>query len=197
MLPGRAKGLHLSQAGVEQALRVAERLREIAPVGAVYASPMERARETAKPIGSALGTRVILDRGLLECDFGEWTGKTLSALAKLPEWQQVQRHPSGFRFPSGESFLEMQARVSSTVNKLIAGHPGERIVVVSHADPIKVVVADALGQPLDLMQRTTISPCSVSVISYGPVAPSVLTVNSNGDLGNLGLATKPTKGATG
>jgi probable phosphoglycerate mutase len=152
---------------------------------------MERARETAKPIGSALGVRVTVDRGLLECDFGEWTGRELSALAKLPEWQQVQRHPSGFRFPSGESFLELQARVSSTVNKLIAHHPGERIVVVSHADPIKILVAHALGQPLDLMQRTTISPCSVSVISYGPVSPSVLTVNSNGDLGNLGLGPKP------
>jgi probable phosphoglycerate mutase len=181
------KGLHLSEKGIGEAQAVADRLAAIAPVAAIYASPLERTRETAKPISVALGRSVTIDRGLLECEFGEWTGRDLAQLAKLPEWQQVQRHPSGFRFPGGESFLEMQARLCTAVAKIVARHPGEVVIAVSHADPIKVVIADALGQPLDLMQRTILSPCSVSVVSYGAVSPSVLTVNSSGDLTNLGI----------
>jgi probable phosphoglycerate mutase len=191
VLPGRAKGLHLSEKGATEAARVAERLAAIAPVGAIYASPLERTRETAKPIAAALGRSVTIDRGLLECEFGEWTGCELAKLSKLPEWQQVQRHPSGFRFPGGESFLELQARISSTVCKIVQRHPGDTVIVVSHADPIKLILAEALGQPLDLMQRTVVSPCSVSVIAYGSLSPTVLAVNSSGDLSNLGIATTP------
>jgi probable phosphomutase (TIGR03848 family) len=144
-LPGRAKGLHLADAGREQADAVAARLAELAKVDAVYASPLERTRETAAPIAKARGLKVQIARGLLECDFGDWTGKALKDLVKLPEWATVQRYPSGFRFPNGESFHEMQVRITGAVRDLVARHPGGVIVAVSHADPIKAAVADALG----------------------------------------------------
>lgn len=178
VLPGRAPGLHLADAGVEQARAVAERIAALPRVDAVYASPLERTRQTAAPIARARNLRVIADKGLLECDFGEWTGRELKALMKLPEWQTVQRYPSGFRFPGGESFAEMQARMVGTVERLRAAHPGGVIVAVSHADPIKALVAHALGTHLDLFQRIVISPCSVTAIAYGPAGPAVLTVNS-------------------
>lgn len=193
VLPGRATGLHLSEKGTVDAQAVAERIRAIGPIAAVYASPLERARETAAPIGKLLGQRVKIERGLLECDFGDWTGAELKELSKLPEWQTVQRHPSGFRFPHGESFVELQARLAATVERLVARHPGEVIVAVSHADPIKIAVGDALGVPLDLVQRTVISTCSVSAVSYGRNMPVVLTVNSMGDLSPLGIAAPPVK----
>jgi probable phosphoglycerate mutase len=195
-LPGRAPGLHLSEKGQQEAAAVAERLSTVAPVAAVYASPLERARETAKPIAARLGLKVTIERGLLECEFGEWTGKELKDLSKLPEWQTVQRHPSGFRFPNGESFVELQARLAVTVERLVARHPGQVVVAVSHADPIKIAIGDALGVPLDLVQRTVISPCSVSAVSYGTNAPVVLTVNSMGDLSPLGIKA-PTPPAAG
>ena len=180
-LPGRAKGLHLADKGVEQANAVAER---IAPFGdkvaAVYASPLERTRETAAPIGKALGLRVKVERGLLECEFGDWTGQQLKALMKLPEWRAVQSNPSGFRFPGGESFPEMQVRITSGIARLVAAHPGKTVVAVSHADPIKAAVADAMGTHLDLFQRIVVSPCSVTAILYGAGAPIVLCVNSTG-----------------
>src|SRR6195952_1664665 len=91
ILPGRAAGLHLADTGVEQAERVAQRIAEMKTIDAIYASPLERARETAAPIGKARGMKVQIDRGLLECDFGEWTGRELKDLFKLPEWSQVQR----------------------------------------------------------------------------------------------------------
>jgi probable phosphoglycerate mutase len=193
VLPGRAAGLHLSEDGRAQAEAVAGRIAALAadegrgPV-AVYASPLERTTETARPIARALGLRVRSDRGLLECDFGDWTGRKLADLAKKPEWATVQRNPSGFRFPGGESFLEMQVRMSSALTRLAALHPGGTVVAVSHADPIKAAVAQAAGTPLDLFQRLTVAPCSVSAIAHTGSGPVVLTVNSTASLGALAIA---------
>ena len=181
VLPGRAPGLHLADKGNQQAAAAAERIAKLGRIKAVYASPLERTRETAAPIGKATGHRVATEKGLIECDFGAWTGKELKALTKLPEWKTVQRYPSGFRFPNGESFAEMQTRIVSALQRLVAKHPGEAIVAVSHADPIKAAVAHALGTHLDLFQRIVVSPCSVTAIAYGPGGPTVLAVNSTGD----------------
>ena len=150
LLPGRAPGLHLADAGVEQAQRAAERIA------------------------------VQIDRGLLECDFGDWTGAELKALMKLPAWGTVQRAPSTFTFPGGESFTAMQNRIVGAIDRLRAKHPGGTIVCVSHADPIKAAVAHAMGTHIDLFQRIVISTCSVTAIAYGMGAPMVLTVNSTG-----------------
>src|SRR3954467_154406 len=179
-LPGRAPGLHLADAGRQQAEAVAGRIAELKKVDAVYASPLERTRETAAPIARALKQRVKTERGLLECEFGEWTGRQLKELMKLPEWRAVQSNPSGFRFPGGESFPEMQTRMTGAIARLVATHPGKTVVAVSHADPIKAAVADAMGTHLDLFQRIVVSPCSVSAILYGAGAPIVLCVNSTG-----------------
>jgi probable phosphoglycerate mutase len=181
VLPGRAKGLDLADAGREQADAVAERIAPFADrIGGVYASPLERTRQTAAPIARALGQRVRVDRGLLEADFGAWTGAELKALRKLPEWQAVQHRPSTFRFPGGESFAEMQLRITGAVDRLVASHPGKVVVAVSHADPIKAAVAQAMGCHLDLFQRIVVSPCSVTAIAHGPGGPIVLCVNSTG-----------------
>ena len=186
VLPGRAPGLHLSDVGRTQAEAVAARIAPLKRVAAVYASPLERTRETAAPIAKAHALRVRRDKGLLECDFGDWTGAELKALMKLPEWSTVQRHPSRFRFPGGESFAEMQLRITSTIQRLAADHLGETIVAVSHADPIKAAVSEAAGAHLDSFQRLVISPCSVTALLVGTTGTTVLTVNSTGaDLSTL------------
>jgi probable phosphomutase (TIGR03848 family) len=180
LLPGRAPGLHLADTGHAQAQTAADRIAAMTKVDAIYASPMERARETAAPIGKARGLKVHIDRGLLECDFGDWTGAELKQLMKLPEWNTVQRAPSTFRFPSGESFTEMQTRMVTTIDRLRAAHEGGVVVCVSHADPIKAAVAHAMGTHIDLFQRIVISTCSVTAIAYTTGGPIVLTVNSTG-----------------
>ena len=191
VLPGRAKGLHLADHGRQQADVTAARIAALgngtnpSTVAAIYTSPLERTRETAAPIAKALGRRAKVERGLLECDFGDWTGTELAALMKLPEWKTVQRNPSGFRFPGGESFAEMQARITDALERLRRAHPGEVVVAVSHADPIKAALAQALGTPLDLFQRIVVSPCSVSAVLYSDDGPVVLAVNSTGDLSEL------------
>lgn len=182
-LPGRSAGLHLADKGREQAETAGRRIGELGEgkVAAVYASPLERTRETAAPIAKACGLRVRRSKGLLELDVGSWTGRKLKELYKLPEWRTVQRYPSGFTFPGGESFTQMQSRMTTTVDELVGRHPGETIVCVSHADPIRALVAHATGTHLDLFQRIVVSPCSVTAILYGGDGPVVLTVNSTGD----------------
>jgi probable phosphoglycerate mutase len=180
VLPGRAPGLNLSADGIAEAERVAERIAAITKVDAVYASPLERARQTAAPIGRALGKKVVIHKGLLECDFGAWTGASLTSLMKKKEWTTVQKAPSTFRFPNGESFTEMQTRMVSALDDIRSHHPGKVVVCVSHADPIKAAVAHAMGTHLDLFQRIVISTCSVSAVSYSLAGPVVLTVNSTG-----------------
>ena len=186
ILAGRAQGLHLSDEGRRQADAVARRLAALPKLAAIYASPLERARETASAIAHARGLVVRVERGLSELDVGAWTGRSLRRVVRRPEWRAVQRHPSGFRFPGGESFSEMQARVVSALGRLVERHAGTVVVAVSHADPIKAAVAHALGAHLDLFQRIAIAPASITAIAYRPEGPLVLTLNSmDGDLAAL------------
>ena len=167
-MPGRAPGLHLSPAGQRQAAAAAKRIAKLRSVAAVYASPLERTQETAAPIAEATGLEVRTLPGLIECEFGEWTGAELKELARKPEWRQVQHSPSSFRFPGGESFAETQLRICTAVAGIVAAHPGATVVAVSHADPIKAAVAAAIGTHLDLFQRIVVSPCSISAVLYPP-----------------------------
>jgi broad specificity phosphatase PhoE len=155
-------------------------------VAAVYASPLERTRETAAPIAAATGNEVVVDEGLIELDVGEWTGLAFKEAVKRPEWATIQRYPSGFTFPGGESFVGMQARMVATLDRLRARHPGETVVLVSHADPIRAVVAHYMGTHLDLFQRVVVSPGSLTAIAVGDGGPIVLAVNATGETGPLG-----------
>ena len=189
VLPGRAPGLHLSERGRAEATELADRLATSRRrPGALYTSPLERARETASALAKSLQLRPVVERGLNECDFGDWTGKRLSSLRRRKEWRSVQGSPSTFRFPRGESFGEMQQRIWSTLERLASRHHNETIVVVSHADPIKAAVTYALGVPLDLFQRTIIAPCSLSAVALTSASPVVLCVNASATLDGFGLA---------
>jgi probable phosphoglycerate mutase len=155
---------------------------------AVYSSPLERARETAQIIAKARGMPVRIERGLLELDCGDFTGMAIKDAVQRPEWKIIQQHPSGFRFEGGESFTEMQARITGAIARIVARHVGRILVAVSHADPIKAVVAHALGTPLDLFQRVMIGTASITAIAYSASNASVLTTNSmDGDLAALGI----------
>ncbi len=182
VLPGRAGGLHLDDTGQAQAQAVAERLASLKSIDAIYASPLERTRETAAAIANLRDMKVRVDRGLIELDIGAWTGDELKVASRRPEWKTVQTYPSGFRFPGGESFFEMQGRMVASVARIRAAHPGQTVVAVSHADPIKAAIGHALGAHLDMFQRFAVSPCSVSAVSYGDGGPMVLSVNCVGEL---------------
>jgi 2,3-bisphosphoglycerate-dependent phosphoglycerate mutase len=197
VLAGRTRGVHLDDTGIAQARAAGERLDGL-ELTAVVTSPLERCRETARLV--APGNKAVSDRRLMECDYGEWTGQEIKRLAKEKLWHTVQVQPSGARFPGGESLQEMSSRVVAAVRNRDAAledQVGEHAVwlAVSHGDPIKAILADALGMHLDAFQRISVDPGSLSVIRYTPHRAFVLTMNSSaGSLGHL--ASKPRKRRT-
>ena len=184
LLSGRAPGIDLSDTGVSQAKAVGERLAAV-PVRAVYASPIERTRQTAAHIAGHHGLEVQVLPGVIEADYGEWTGGKIADLAKTDLWKTVQVVPSRARFPGGESISEMQSRMVSALEAVVADHPGELIVVVSHADPIKAAIAHFSGVHLDLFQRVVVSPASVTVFELGQFGAALLKCNDTGSLEEL------------
>ncbi|MFN8034669.1 MAG: MSMEG_4193 family putative phosphomutase [Acidimicrobiia bacterium] len=183
-LSGRAPGIDLSDAGVEQARRTAARLAAL-PVTAVYSSPIERTRRTAEIVAGPHGLDVQVLEAVTEADYGEWTGGAIKDLAGSELWGVVQRTPSRARFPGGESLAGMQARVVAALEDVVARHPGETVVVVSHADPIKAAIAHFTGVHLDLFQRFVVSPASVTAFALGPLGVALLTCNDTGSLDEL------------
>jgi probable phosphomutase (TIGR03848 family) len=183
-LSGWLPGLHLSQAGREQAVALAGRLAPV-PLDALYASPLERCQETAAEVAEARGMKVETLEDLGEVRYGDWTGRTLKELGREPLWKVVQATPSAARFPEGESLFEMQARAVLAVERLREAHPKQTVAVCSHADVIKAVVCHYLGLHLDLFQRVVVSPASVTAIAFGP-APYLVRLNDVG--GNADLA---------
>ncbi|MBG6055820.1 putative phosphomutase (TIGR03848 family) [Salinibacterium sp. CAN_S4] len=189
MLAGRTPGVDLDEVGRAQAISTAERLADV-PLAAVVASPLERCAQTAGHIldaQSAAPTSAV-ESAITECDYGDWQGQPLSLLSLEPLWTVVQAQPSAVTFPGGESLAAMQARSVGAIRRwdaaIEAEHgPNAVWVAVSHGDIIKSVLADALGMHLDLFQRITVAPASVSIIRYGSTRPTVVTTNSDaGDL---------------
>lgn len=184
ILAGRMPGVTLDEKGREQAEELRLRLSEV-PLTVAVSSPLERTVQTAETLVRGTGVPLRTDRRLTECDYGEWTGRSLKALSRRKLWSQVQSHPSAVRFPAGESMAEMQARavvaIRSLVDELGAMRtPGPRTaLVVSHADVIKGILADALGMHLDMIQRIVVDPCSVSVVRYSEQRPFVERMNDS------------------
>jgi probable phosphomutase (TIGR03848 family) len=186
LLSGRVPGIDLSDTGREQAKALGERLADL-PVAVVYASPIERTTQTAEAVAEHHGLTVQALPGVIEADYGEWTGGTLADLAKTDLWKTVQRAPSRARFPGGESLAEMQSRMVTALEAVVAEHPGELVVVVSHADPIKAAIAHYTGVHLDLFQRIVVSPASVTVFELSAHGAAMVKCNDTGTLDELRL----------
>jgi probable phosphomutase (TIGR03848 family) len=183
-LSGRRPGVDLSEEGRRQAAALADRLADL-PVAAVYASPIERTTQTARAVADRHRLEVRALEGVLEADYGEWTGRELTELAKTDLWKVVQRAPSRARFPGGESLAAMQARMVAALDTVVAAHAGELVVVVSHADPIKAAIAHYTGVHLDLFQRFVIAPASVSAFAFSGYGVAMLSCNDTGSLDHL------------
>lgn len=185
LLAGRTPAVHLDERGRAQAEATAARIAAL-PVAAIVSSPLDRCLETAAVIrraqaGAGRPLRVRRERRLIECDYGEWTGRPIKELAKDPMWKTVQTQPSAARFPGGESLPEVYARAVAAVREWNARLPDDAIwVACSHGDVIKAILADALGLHLDQFQRIVVDPCSVSVVRYTPSRPFVVRSNDVG-----------------
>jgi probable phosphomutase (TIGR03848 family) len=177
--------VHLDERGEKQAAAVAERIA-VLPVSTIVTSPLDRCLDTAGFIRAAqteAGRDLDLDvdRRIIECDYGDWTGKPIKDLVKDPMWKVVQAQPSAARFPAGESLTEVSSRAVAAVREWDARLPEDAIwVACSHGDVIKAILADALGLHLDQFQRIVVDPCSVSIVRYTATRPYVLRSNDLG-----------------
>jgi probable phosphomutase (TIGR03848 family) len=184
ILSGRLPGIDLSEEGVRQAEAVADRLATV-PVAAVYASPIERTTQTAERIAARHGLAVRPLAGVIEADYGEWTGARIAELAKTDEWKVVQVAPSRAVFPGGEALRAMQARTVATLEEVVGTHRHETVVVVSHADPIRAAIAHFVGLHLDQFQRLHVAPASVSVLEFDRFTTQLLKYSDTGALDEL------------
>jgi broad specificity phosphatase PhoE len=200
-LGGRLPGVHLNETGHSQAQVTARMIAQAkaqadtraaaqkqpkkppqkqteAPVWKLYSSPMERAVETAEPIAQALGLEIVIRPGLLETNCGDWAGKTVKSLRRRKIWQEVQSNPSQFRFPGGETFAECQQRIVGEIEFLRTQHaPGDTVICVSHADPLKLLVAHYLGLPFNNFQRLAIDPASITILHLNESGIRLLGLN--------------------
>ena len=165
-LAGRLPNIHLSAEGHRQADALVPILSSV-KFEAIYASPLERAVETAEPLARALDLEIIIRDGLLEIGYGSWQGQSLKALRRRKLWPILQNTPSLAKFPEGESFPGAQARIVAELEALRSLHRGKKstIACVFHADPITLAIAHYLALPLDLFQRILSSPASISVLA--------------------------------
>jgi len=190
-LAGWIPGVHLNDTGRQQAEAAAARLAHL-PVKAVYTSPLERCRETAAAIAAPHQLPLTELPAVGEVRYGQWEGAKIKKLAKDPRWTAVQHYPGRFRFPDGESLFEVQARGVAALEELARQHPDELIVVVSHADLIKLLLAHYLGVHIDLFQRVVVSPASVSVLAlHSEGVMRVVRLNDDGPLEPPPTETRP------
>lgn len=180
VLTGRMPGVKLSEQGQAQAQALA-RSFSTRPITAVVSSPLERAQQTAAPIAAIFGLNITTDTGLDEIDFGAWTGMAFDALHDLPAWHAWNLLRGTAATPGGETMLQALARALSVLARLRVAHPNDEVVLVSHQDVLKAIVAHSLGMPLDLMHR----------IELAPASQSLLRVFDNGDMRVDGLNLPP------
>jgi probable phosphoglycerate mutase len=173
---GRMPGVVLSERGRAEAEAAARRLAGL-DIAAIYASPLERTRETAEIVGRRLALPVTTLDDLAELDFGEWTGKTFDEVRKDPRWPAWASHRSLSCIPGGETMREVQRRVVEAIMEMREQHPSEAVVVVSHGDVIRAALVFALGMPLDFYGRIEVAQSSVSSIRIDAAGIRVLAVN--------------------
>ena len=184
VLSGRRPNVHLSKDGIEQAKDLARRLGDFKP-HEIRISPMERCLETISPwLDKNNGSKAnipkpIIDHGLTEVDYGDWSGKKLSVLSRNKLWSVVQNTPSQMYFPKGEGILEMQTRALQSIHNSIDRKAKAPLVIVSHGDVIKSIVAACLGMHIDEFQRIIIDPSSISIIDFSLEKPRVLLLNDS------------------
>ncbi|MCX4999242.1 histidine phosphatase family protein [Streptomyces longwoodensis] len=199
VLAGRTPGVALDERGLEQAAALPGRLADL-PIAEVVTSPLQRCRETLQPLLDARpGLPVHTEDRINECDYGDWSGRKLAELTDEPLMQVVQAHPSSAAFPGGESMRTMQSRAAEAVREWNArverDHgPDAVYLMCSHGDIIKSLVAEALGLHLDLFQRISVEPCSVTVIRYTRLRPFLVRLGDTGDFASLVPREEPPAG---
>ncbi|MEU0884790.1 bifunctional RNase H/acid phosphatase [Lentzea sp. NPDC005914] len=175
----------LTELGLQQAEKAAERLSKMDGIAGIISSPLQRATQTAQALGQRTGLEVVTHQGLIETDFGAWEGLTFAeAAAQDPEIHRRWLGDTSVKPPGGESFDEVNARVRKARTEIIAKFGGKTLVVVSHVTPIKTLLRQALDVGPQFLFRMHLDLTGVSIAEFYPDGPaSVKLVNDTSHLG--------------
>jgi probable phosphomutase (TIGR03848 family) len=196
VLAGWTPGVALDERGAAQAAALPRRLAGL-PISEVVASPFQRCQETIRPLLDARPElSAHIDERIGEADYGDWSGRKLAELEDEPLMEVVQGYPSAAEFPGGEAMRTMQDRAVAAVREWNArverAHGAAAVYLMcSHGDIIKSLVADALGLHLDLFQRISVEPCSITAIRYTRMRPFLVRLGDTGDFASLAPREKP------
>ena len=176
ILAGRSAGVGLTVEGRAQIAAVGECLAG-EEIVALYASPLQRTRESAEILAARLAVPVQCRDDLIELDFGEWTGLTFDEVRQDRRWEAWRSCRSLAALPGGESMREAQRRTVDALAELHRTHRRGAVVVVSHGDVIRAALLFALGMPLDLYARIDIDLASISTIEIADFGCRVRRLN--------------------
>lgn len=176
---GRQPEVALNDRGRQEA-EVLERRFAGIPIEAIYCSPQPRTQQTAQPLAARRALAIRIDAAFDEVDLGEWQGRSFDEVRDEPAWQHWLAHRGSAQPPGGEPFADVARRAGAGLRRLANAHAGQQVLVVSHGDVIKAMVATVLGLSLDNMESFDIAPCSVSVVAMGRDWAQVRLLNALG-----------------
>lgn len=181
-LAGRTPGVHINAQGQREADDLARRTAHL-PIEAIYSSPLERAVDTANAVANCHKLPIQIIEDLMETHAGDWTGRKLSELNSTDTWKAIQTKPIGVPLPGGgESIDQVQTRMVAATEDIRKKHPDGIVAIVSHADPLKSVIAHYLNWDLNNFQRIAINPASVTVLQVDDKGAFLLRSNDTGPL---------------
>ncbi len=177
-LSGRLPGIPLSPEGIDAAWAMAASLANM-DIAAVYTSPIQRCRETAGILAAPHQEKARTLQGLVEVEYGSWSGRSLKSLYRLRLWKGLMADPTGFRFPQGETLEEVRSRSVRALRRLGRAHGDETVLAVSHGDVIRSLAANALTQSVELIHRLHVSPLGITVLEVSDKhPPRVMVLNA-------------------
>jgi probable phosphomutase (TIGR03848 family) len=180
ILAGQIAGISLSKDGVRQAENLVERIGK-SSFDSIRVSPMQRCEETINPWISSRFSRgvenYLLDDGLIEMNYGLWSGRKLSSLRREPLWKLIQATPSKVKFPEGERFTAMQRRALTSVQEAVSSKKNGTHLLVSHGDVIKAIIAGLINLKLDNFQSLVIDPASISILDVDSQGARLIMFN--------------------
>lgn len=176
ILAGQLPNIGLSDRGKSEARNLISILGPL-KIDQIISSPLQRCQETIEPFLEKFSGQHRADERLIEMDYGQWSGKKLKVLALRPLWRTIQRNPAGVEFPHGESFSNMQHRVTSIVDEVLMRFRNKTVLLVTHGDICKFLTTHFLGLPFNDFQKFQVDPASLSVYRHGKQGFAVSYIN--------------------